>query len=280
MIVAHGKARLACDEQGTGVPVLLVHAGVTDRRSWRPLIEALGAGVRCVSYDARGYGETAYEPEDGWSPIEDAVAVLDAHGIDRAIVVGASTGGKTAVDLALAHPDRVAALVLIGAAVSSAPPVGDLPAEIAALDAAGDAAYDAGDLELLNAIDAHVWLDGPLATEGRVGGTVRELFLEMNRQALHAPDPGAQATVEPAWDRLGRIEVPALVLIGELDLPQMRRNATHLAAALPDARLVELPDVAHLPHLEGDPATLDAIAEFVRSFSGAAFGPGSVASPS
>lgn len=267
MIVAHGNARLACDERGTGAHVLLVHAGVTDQRSWRPLIERLGASAHCVSYDARGYGETTYEPEDGWSPAEDALAVLDAHRIDRAVVVGASMGGRTALDLALAHPERVAGLVLIGAAVSGAPPVGELPAEIAALDAAGDAAYDAGDVEALNDIDARMWLDGPLAPEGRVTGAVRELFLAMNRQALEAPAPGEQAPAEPAWDRLDRVRIPVLVLIGELDLPPIRRNAVHLAEALPDARLVELRGVAHLPHLEGDATTLDAIEEFVSSFS-------------
>ncbi|WP_175507701.1 alpha/beta fold hydrolase [Nocardioides terrae] len=265
MIVTNGNAQLLAEERGTGTPVLLVHAGVTDRRSWRPLVERLGDGVRCVGYDARGYGETTYEAEDGWSPVADAVAVLDAHGIGRAVVVGASMGGRATIDLALARPDRVRGLVLIGSAVSGAPPVGELPSEIAALDTAGDAAYDAGDLDEVNAIEAHVWLDGPLEDEGRVGGATRELFLAMNRRALEAEDPGEQAVVPPAWDRLDRIGVPVLVLVGDLDLPHIRRNSGHLASVIPGARLVELPGVAHLPHLEGDPATLDAIAEFVAS---------------
>jgi pimeloyl-ACP methyl ester carboxylesterase len=267
MIVTSGRARIATEERGSGLPVLLVHAGVTDRRSWRPLVAHLGEGVRCLSYDARGYGETTYDVEDGWSPVADAVAVLDAHGVERAVVVGASMGGRTTLDLALAHPDRVAGLVLIGSAVSGASPVGDLPPRIAELDAAGDAAYEAGDLDAVNAIEAQLWLDGPLVPEGRVGGATRELFVELNRRALEAPDPGRQAETEPAWDRLDQVRVPVLVLVGEHDLPHVRRNAAHLAAAIPDARLVELAGVAHLPHLEGDPATLEAITKFVGALA-------------
>ena len=60
VIVTHGKARLAVEEHGSGRPVLLVHAGVTDRRSWRSLVIRLGEKIRSISYDARGFGETTY----------------------------------------------------------------------------------------------------------------------------------------------------------------------------------------------------------------------------
>jgi pimeloyl-ACP methyl ester carboxylesterase len=90
MFTDSGAARLAYDVSAPDDPIhdlLLLHAGVTDRRSWQPLVDTLGGRHRCVRYDARGYGETTYEPEAGWSPVEDAVAVLDAAGIDSAVVV-------------------------------------------------------------------------------------------------------------------------------------------------------------------------------------------------
>jgi pimeloyl-ACP methyl ester carboxylesterase len=103
-------------------PVLLFHAGVTDRRSWAPLVEALGPGHSTIDFDRRGFGETRYQPEPH-SHVNDALAVLDATGAGSApvTVVGASMGGQAALDLALAHPERVAALVLIGSAVRGAP---------------------------------------------------------------------------------------------------------------------------------------------------------------
>jgi pimeloyl-ACP methyl ester carboxylesterase len=105
-----GRAQLAYEISGVagGADVLLIHAGVNDRRSWQHVVERLSPRHRCVAYDMRGFGETEYEREDGWSPVTDAVAVLDAAGFKRPVVVACSMGGRTAIDLALAHPDRVA----------------------------------------------------------------------------------------------------------------------------------------------------------------------------
>lgn len=106
----------------------------------------------------RGFGETTYEREDGWSPVTDALAVLDAAGFEQPVVIACSMGGQTAIDLALAHPDRVAGLVLIGAAVRGAPypdieegPTAELNARIESADAAGE-----GDPVTLDEIAAFV----------------------------------------------------------------------------------------------------------------------------
>lgn len=262
--IPSGNARLSVAEtgDGDGNPLLLIHAGVTDLRSWDPLVERLGTTNRCIRYDARGYGETAYDEEDGWSPVDDAVAVLDASHLDRTIVVGCSMGGGTAIDLTLEHPERVAALVLIASAIGGAPET-ELDPVVAELDRAIDAADERGDVDEVNRLEAHFWLDGP-GHEGRVTGATRELFLEMNGRALASPEPGDPAVSPGAFSRLDDISVPTLILVGDLDLAHIRENARHAAAVIPRARLVELRDVAHLPHMEGDSATLDAIVDFVR----------------
>lgn len=265
MFATSGRAQLAYDSSGVdgGADVLLIHAGVNDRRSWQHVVERLGADHRCVAYDTRGYGETTYEREDGWSPVADAVAVLDAGGLHRPIVVACSMGGQTAIDLALAHPDRVAALLLIGTAVRGAPypdltegPTAELNARIEAADAVGD-------LEEVGRLDAWMWLDGPAAPEGRVGGPARELFFDMNGRALRAEDPGAQAEIAPAWPRLGEITAPTLLMVGRLDAEEILVIDEQAAELIPGARLRFLDGVAHVPQLEGDPATLDEIAAFV-----------------
>lgn len=263
MEITSGTARIAADEQGSGEPtVLLVHAGVTDQRSWQHVIDAL-PGHRRLTYDARGYGRTTYEPEE-WSPVDDAEAVLDAYDVGAAVVVGSSMGGRTSIDLALTRPDRVRALVLIGPAVSGAPEPEYEP-EVLALDDAWEAAEQSGDLDAVNRIEARVWLDGPTAPEGRVTGAARDLFLEMNRLALAAGDPGEQRGDVSAWDRLAEIGVPTLLLVGEHDLRYIHENCAHAARTIPGARLVELPGVAHLPHLENDERTLAEIVAFIES---------------
>jgi pimeloyl-ACP methyl ester carboxylesterase len=215
----------------------------------------------------RGFGETTYERESGWSPVSDALAVLDAAGVEQPVVVACSIGGAIAVDLALACPNRVAGLALIGAAVRGAPDPEITEGPTAELDARIEAAHAAGDVEEVERLEAWLWLDGPGAEEGRVGGSARELFLDMNARALRAEDPGEQAEIPPAWNRLGEITVPTLVLVGRLDVDEIRAVDEQAAALIPGARLRWLDGVAHLPHLEGDPATLDEIAAFVDTIS-------------
>jgi pimeloyl-ACP methyl ester carboxylesterase len=263
MEITSGSAVLAAESTGSGPDVLLVHAGVTDQRSWAHVVDAL-SGHRCLTYDARGYGRTTYQREDGWSPAGDAVAVLDAYDVDRAVVVGSSMGGRTSIDLALSHPERVRALVLIGPAVSRAPEPAYEP-EVLALDETWEAAEAAGDLDAVNEIEARVWLDGPTAPEGRVTGAPRDLFLQMNRRALAADETGEQSAEVSAWDRLAEIGVPTLLLVGEHDLRYIHENCAHAARTIPGARLVELPGVAHLPHLENDERTIAEIAAFVAA---------------
>jgi pimeloyl-ACP methyl ester carboxylesterase len=271
MFATAGRAQLAYDCSGVadGLDVLLIHAGVNDRRSWRHVVERLSSRHRCVAFDMRGFGETVYEHEDGWSPVGDAVAVLDAAGLDRPVVVACSMGGQTAIDLTLAHPERVAGLVLIGTAIRGAPypqieegPTADLNARLEAADSAGD-------IDEVARLDAWMWLDGPTATEGRVSGPARELFLDMNGRALRAADPGEQAELSPAWPRLSEIAVPTLVMVGRLDLEDVQAIDESAAGMIPGARLRFLDGVAHVPHLEADPTTLEDIAAFVDAIASA-----------
>jgi pimeloyl-ACP methyl ester carboxylesterase len=260
--VTSGAARIAYDVTGTGSDVLLLHAGVNDRRGWAHLVEALADRHRCIAPDSRGFGETTYEQEDGWSPVADAVVVLDDAGTDNVVVVACSMAGVAALGLALEHPERVAGVVLIGASVTGAPyPDADPRAE--ALERQAMAAEEAGDLEELGRLEAWMWLDGPTAPEGRVSGPARELFLEMNGRALAAPDPGKRAETGEAWPRLGEITVPVLVLVGELDFVELQAVLEQAAGLFPDGRFVRLPGVAHVPHLEADPTTLAEITRFV-----------------
>lgn len=265
MFAASGKARIAFESTPAvdgAVDVLLFHAGVTDRRSWASVVERLRPQHRCVSFDARGYGETEYEPEDGWSGVADALAVLDAAGIERAVLVACSMGGATAIEFTLTHPDRVAALVLIGTAVRGAPYPEVTEEPVASLVARAEEAEEAEDWDELNRLEAWLWLDGPTAPEGRVSGAARELFLEMNGRALRAVEPGDQVRAD-TWDQASTITAPTLVLCGKLDLPDIKAIDEQLAAAIPGCEFQWLDGVAHLPQLEDDPACLDAVERFV-----------------
>ena len=116
---------LHAEEQGEGPPILFVHEFGGDHRSWRPQVERLAGRHRCLVYAARGYPPSdvptdpqAYSQERA---VADAVAVLDAFGVDRAHVVGNSMGGFATLHLGLRHPDRALSLVVAGCGYGAAP---------------------------------------------------------------------------------------------------------------------------------------------------------------
>ena len=104
-------------DDGAGRPVVLLHAGVADSRSWDGMVPfLLDAGLRVVRYDARGYGRSRTDDVE-FSNVEDLVAVLDHLGISRALLVGNSRGGLIAINAALDVPERVVGVVGVAAAL-------------------------------------------------------------------------------------------------------------------------------------------------------------------
>jgi pimeloyl-ACP methyl ester carboxylesterase len=229
--IASGQAMLAAEAVGSGAPVVFVHAAVCDRRMWREQVDAVGAGYKAIAYDRRGFGETSAE-EENFSAVADLLTLIDGFGDGKpAVLVGCSAGGKIALDTVLLHPARVRALVLISPSVAGGPdPV--YPPEIQALMARQKKAEEAGDLDDLIAIKAHLWLDGPLQPEGRVSGDARRYFLDMNAIALRSPSVGSNLDTAPNFDRLREITVPSLVMCGDFDFPHIQERCRHMASAM------------------------------------------------
>src|SRR5215469_14255251 len=99
-------ARLWYDEAGSGPAVLLLHGGLGDSGLWDPVVPLLAERFRTIRTDLRFYGRST-GPFVPWSWQDDVVGVLDALGVERAGLVGLSLGGKLALDVALAHPERL-----------------------------------------------------------------------------------------------------------------------------------------------------------------------------
>lgn len=263
--VALDGARLAGIEAGEGLPVVFLHAGVADKRIWARQVTFLAQhGYRALAYDRRGYGESQAEPEAEFAHLDDLEDVLDAQGIRAAVLVGNSMGGGLAIDFALANPERVAGLVLIGTAVSGAPEA-ELSEDVMPMIHAMQDAEERGDLNLLNAVIAHAWLDGPLSPNGRVGGEARALFLDMNGKALAHPELTGEDESLPAYDDLADIETPTLLLVGDLDFPDIVALHEELSETLPNAFAMVLEGVAHLPSLEKPELFESILLEFLQA---------------
>lgn len=147
---------LYVERSGQGHPaVVLVHAGIADLRMWDRQVATLAPRHRVVRYDVRGYGRSP-DPAGDYYDHHDLLAVMDATGLDRAVLVGASNGGRIVLDTAVAAADRVAGIVLGGGAV----PGIDLSDELQADFAGEDEALLAGDIDRARAINLRWWVDG------------------------------------------------------------------------------------------------------------------------
>lgn len=227
---------------------------------FREQLRGLSDDNRVLAYDRRGYGLTR-APDEPFRHVDDLATVVDATGEGAVVLLGCSQGGRIAIDYTLDHPDNVAGLILIGTAISGAPDE-PVPDDVKPLADALDAAEDAEDILRINEIEAHIWLDGPTSDEGRVSGPLRDLFLDMNRIALEHSELTQLRQPPSAYDRLSEINVPTLLMHGDLDFGYIAKRHAHLDRVLPRAEAVTFEGVAHLPPMEV-PARVN---ESVRGF--------------
>jgi pimeloyl-ACP methyl ester carboxylesterase len=248
---------------GEGPCVILLHAGVADRRMWRTTADALSPRFRVIAYDRRGFGQTT-TADEAFRHIDDLDAVLYHFDCPTAHLIGCSQGGRIAIDYALAHPEKVGSLVLVASAITGAPQPESHPAEIAQLLKKLEDAEHAGNMDEVNALEAHLWLDGPLSTEGRVSGPARSLFLDMNGIALRHPPLTQEESCPSAFACLEDIVQPTLAICGDRDFPHLQERAQHLASRIPRAQSLIMPGCAHLPNLEQPDMFNNAVANFLR----------------
>ena len=246
-------------------PILLLHAGIADLRSWDEIASRLvAAGYRVARFDARGAGRTESRVVD-FSRVDDTLAVLDSLGIDRAVLVGNSLGGQTAIDTAIVAPQRVLAVVGVAAGIGGfEAPLTELETsmfdEMDALDSA-----DPPDPAAIADIDIRVWVDGPGQPQDRVPASIRDLVRDMD-MGSYAPgrETGGLIRLDPpAAARLADLHCPVLAIAGELDVSSAVAAARHLEATAPYARAVVWPDVAHMIGLEEPDRLAGLIVEFL-----------------
>jgi 3-oxoadipate enol-lactonase len=244
--------RLYYEVAGAGTPLLLLHAGICDSRMWDDQWEAFAARHRVIRLDLRGFGRTTTD-DVSFSNRQDLVDLLDHLGLERAAVVGVSRGGQIAIDLTLAYPERVAALITVCAGVSGYAPDEALidPRELALFEQM-EAAEQAEDWPLVASIDVRLWVDGPLAEEGRAAASVRERVyaMSLNNYQTVTVFGKAQPLEPPAAGRLGEISAPTLVIIGDLDTSSTQQMADALAAGIAGAQKAVMSGTAHLPSME------------------------------
>lgn len=261
--------RLAVAEAGEGGrPFMLVHGFTGAKEDFSDFLDDLAAeGWHAVAPDLRGHG-TSDKPADesayGFEAFAaDVVALADALGWGRFALLGHSMGGMVAQHVAVDHPDRLAALVLMD--TSHGPRHFD--PELLAV--AATVVRDGGMAALVELLKQH---GEPLATPAhrRLLATRPGYEEFCDRKALAAA-PAMFLAMLPRFgtqpdriDRLaGAVRVPTLVVAGEQDGPFLGPSE-RMAKAIPGARLAVIPDAGHSPQFENTAAWRDALWAFLR----------------
>ncbi len=240
-------ARIHYEREGSGLPVVFLHAGIADSRMWEPQVAAFAKHFDVVRPDIRGFGKSELPPQR-WSPVADLLALIEQLELKPVHLVGCSIGGGIAIDFALQHGERISKLVLVGPGISGA----DFGKKYPEIFAEVSTADEANDMDAVNHAEMHLWLDGPRRPRGYVKEPLRQLFLDMNGGNVNA-DWASAPTDDldpPALDRLHEITAPTLVVFGDEDVPPIFDAVDVLMENVPHAHKAVIHNAAHLPNLE------------------------------
>ena len=260
-----GGARLHVEERGAGPALLLVHGFPHDAALWRPQLDGLADVAHVVAPELRGLGRSASgdAPATMDAYADDLACVLDALGIERAVVGGLSMGGYVALAFWRRHPARVRALVLADTRAG-----------------ADDDAGRATRRELMGlARDAGAAAIADRMLEGMVGRSTRrrlpELVDDVRLMLARQPVDGIVRALQAMHDRpdsgptLATIDVPTLVLVGDEDAITPPAEARRLHEGIAGSRLAVITGAGHVSTLERAAAANHLLREFLASLGDA-----------
>lgn len=234
--------RLFYEDTGGDAPVIAFSHGLfMDHTMFDAQVDALRGDWRCIRWDERGHGQTgdATAAFTYWDSADDLAGLLRSLGVERAVLAGMSQGGYLSLRAALAHPKLVEGLILIDTQAGT-----EDPARMPEYQQLVERWLTQGmDDELAAIIEAIILGQGYAGAEAwkqkwkeLSGENVQQLFTTLaSRDDIH--------------DRLGEIDVPALVVQGERDAAISMDRAEALADGLPDAELVVIPGAGHAANL-------------------------------
>ena len=259
-LVAVNSTHLYYEQAGSGLPLVLIHGFTLNTQMWDDQFTVFARHYRVIRYDMRGSGQSAMPTEQPFTEVDDLLALLDALGVSRAIVLGLSRGGSVAIDFALAYPERTCALVLVDPALggwhwSEAFSQFMRELELTARTQSVDMARER-------------WLIHPLFLP------VRERPEQAQRLARIVASYSGWAWLHASSERdtdlptprpLERISVPTLLIMGERDIDEFQAISDYIAHTIPHLTKLVLPGVGHMSNMEAPETFNEAVLDFLEN---------------
>ena len=236
---------------GKGTPVFLLHAGLQNNRMWDQQVPALAKTHQVITLDLPAHGKTT-----GWDTtfvMADILkAVMDSLKIAKASFVGLSFGAVCATDIALKYPDRVSKLVFVAPGLLgwdkfiimdsvSKPKLDSL-----------DAVFKRKDMNWQSETFTQTWCDGPFRKPDEVNKNVRNYIYNTTLENLraHEDDYWPRFANAKAAENINSIKVPVLIIVGNKDIPLINNTCSFLKNNIRNARMITIPNVAHMLNME------------------------------
>ncbi|MEL6272299.1 MAG: alpha/beta hydrolase [Chloroflexota bacterium] len=261
--------KLYYETAGTGVPIVMLHAGFLDRRMFDAQWAILAQNYRPIRYDMLGFGKSGAATR----PVcrrENLLLLLDHCGVEAAHIVACSMGGTVALDFALEHSSRVRSLTLVDATPSGFEMQGAPPSLMMEMFGA----LQQGDVDAASELQIRIWLDTPTRVPADIDSELRRRALGMNRIAVErqtalVADAQPVCPLEPAAvSRLSEVTCPALIVTGVLDHAEVQRAATMMAETMPGAHHVTIEAAGHVPSFERPDVFNVQLTKFLSALAG------------
>jgi pimeloyl-ACP methyl ester carboxylesterase len=233
---------------GSGRPLILIHGGWADRRTWEPQIEALSQDYQVIVYDLRGHGRSTVG-ELPYSHVDDLTTLMDRLDLETAVLIGHELGAAVARAAAIEKYDRVQALVLAAAGTQG---LFGIPMSESEMEILGRPLAAAREGNIPGAIDEHeaVWIHG---VNHKAANDVRDAIraiLETHSFAEYRPGAPEIMWSTHKISEMHLIQQPTVLIWGENDQPLIERTAVKTADFLPDGYTAPISDAAHYLHWE------------------------------
>jgi len=258
--VSIDSGNIAVSDQGTGPPLLLVHGFPLDHSMWRFQRERFAADHRVIAPDLRGFGQSAAVTGTVTMAehADDLLALLDALEVREPVHFCAmSMGGYVAFEFLRRHPQRVRSLILCDTKATADAPEGAANREKMAQEALREGAVVAEKAMLPKLLAA----DAP-QRQPEVVDQVRRMILGTPPETIASAQRGMALRADMR-SLLGEIQVPTLLIVGEVDVIATPQEMQSMADAIPGSRLVTIPGAGHLTPLEAPREFNAAVADFL-----------------
>lgn len=252
-----GDSKIYYESRGSGPAIVLLHDGLLSAVTWDEVWAPLASRHRVIRYDRRGYGRSEL-PAKSYSSTEDLRKLLTHLTVEHAVIVGSSSGGALAIDFAIAHPQMVDGLFLIGPVLHGLP----YTACFVERGARNNEPLQRDDIRAV----AKNWSEDRFLIAGPNEGARRKIYEQLvaNSEKLKFDNHFEQSLSPPASKRLSEVKAPTVILAGEADIADVRAHCAAINAGIRESAQEVIMDAGHLIQLEKPGEVVKRIEDFAQ----------------